>query len=63
VFLKYLLLRPEKCLDISNRIRDIGGGLFGATVLTVLVLPAMYAAWYKVKPEEPSPVGIPTEQR
>jgi multidrug efflux pump subunit AcrB len=30
----------------------IGGGLFGATVLTLLVLPAMYAAWYKVKPEE-----------
>ena len=26
----------------------IAGGLFGATVLTVLVLPAMYAAWYKV---------------
>lgn len=30
----------------------IGGGLFGATVLTLLVLPAIYAAWYKVKPEE-----------
>ena len=30
----------------------IAGGLFGATVLTILVLPAMYAAWYKVKPEE-----------
>jgi multidrug efflux pump len=28
----------------------IAGGLFGATVLTLLVLPAMYAAWYKVKP-------------
>ena len=41
----------------------IAGGLFGATVLTILVLPAMYAAWYKVKPEEPGPVGIPTEQR
>jgi multidrug efflux pump len=29
----------------------IGGGLLGATVLTLLVLPAMYAAWYKAKPE------------
>jgi multidrug efflux pump len=29
----------------------IGGGLFGATVLTLFVLPAMYAAWYKIKPE------------
>jgi len=27
----------------------IGGGLFGATVLTLLVLPCMYAAWYRVK--------------
>ena len=30
----------------------IGGGLFGATILTLVVLPAMYTAWYKVKPEE-----------
>lgn len=28
----------------------IAGGLFGATVLTLLVLPAMYAAWYKAQP-------------
>lgn len=27
----------------------IGGGLFGATVLTLLVFPAMYAAWFRVK--------------
>lgn len=27
----------------------IGGGLFGATILTLLVFPAMYAAWFKVK--------------
>jgi multidrug efflux pump subunit AcrB len=27
----------------------IAGGLFGATVLTLLVLPTMYAAWYKVQ--------------
>ncbi|MBP2643686.1 MAG: acriflavin resistance protein [Firmicutes bacterium] len=30
----------------------IAGGLFGATVLTLLVLPTMYAAWFKVKPDE-----------
>ena len=29
----------------------IGGGLLGATVMTLLVLPTMYAAWFKVKPE------------
>jgi multidrug efflux pump subunit AcrB len=29
----------------------IGGGLFGATVLTLLVLPVMYAAWFRVKQE------------
>lgn len=28
----------------------IAGGLFGATILTLLVLPTMYAAWFKVKP-------------
>ena len=29
----------------------IGGGLLGATVMTLLVLPTMYAVWFKVKPE------------
>jgi multidrug efflux pump subunit AcrB len=29
----------------------IAGGLLVATVLTLLVLPAMYAAWYKVGPD------------
>jgi multidrug efflux pump subunit AcrB len=28
----------------------IAGGLFGATVLTLLVLPTMYATWYKAEP-------------
>lgn len=28
----------------------IAGGLLSATLLTLLVLPAMYAAWYKVEP-------------
>jgi multidrug efflux pump subunit AcrB len=30
----------------------IGGGLLVATVLTLLVLPVMYAAWYKAMPGE-----------
>lgn len=29
----------------------IAAGLSGATVLTLLVLPVMYAAWYKAKPD------------
>jgi multidrug efflux pump subunit AcrB len=28
----------------------IAAGLFGATILTLIVLPVMYAAWYKVQP-------------
>lgn len=31
----------------------IAGGLFGATVLTLLVLPTMYAAWFKMEPPSP----------
>jgi len=30
----------------------IAGGLLGATILTLLVLPTMYAAWFKVKPND-----------
>lgn len=30
----------------------IAAGLFGATILTLLVLPVMYAAWYKIRPQE-----------
>lgn len=33
----------------------IAAGLFGATVLTLLVLPTMYAAWYKVTPNQQLP--------
>ncbi|MDU4962551.1 MAG: efflux RND transporter permease subunit [Sporomusaceae bacterium] len=29
----------------------IAGGLLGATILTLLVLPAMYAVWFKVRPD------------
>jgi multidrug efflux pump subunit AcrB len=28
----------------------IAAGLFGATILTLIVLPVMYASWYKVEP-------------
>lgn len=30
---------------------SIGGGLLGATILTLFVLPGMVAAWYRVKAE------------
>lgn len=33
----------------------IAGGLFVATVLTLLVLPAIYAAWYKAQPDTVTP--------
>ncbi|WP_346353365.1 efflux RND transporter permease subunit [Azotosporobacter soli] len=32
----------------------IAAGLLGATVMTLLVLPVMYAAWYKITPSTPS---------
>lgn len=36
----------------------IAGGLFGATILTLLVLPTMYAAWFRVdKKSAKGPVG------
>lgn len=38
----------------------IAGGIFGATVLTLLVLPTIYAAWYKVTPNG-KPPATPTE--
>ncbi|WP_427911783.1 efflux RND transporter permease subunit [Ramlibacter sp. MMS24-I3-19] len=39
----------------------IMGGLVVATVLTLLALPAMYAAWFRVRREEvpPSPAALP----
>jgi multidrug efflux pump len=33
----------------------IMGGLVVATALTVLFLPALYAAWFRVKPVVPAP--------
>ena len=32
----------------------IMGGLFVATVLTLLVVPALYALWFRVKIDEPA---------
>jgi len=32
----------------------IAGGLIGATILTLLVLPVMYAAWFKIYPDTPA---------
>ena len=32
----------------------IAGGLFGATILTLLVLPVMYATWFKIHPNTPA---------
>ena len=41
----------------------IMGGLIVATVLTLLALPAMYAAWFRVRREDSSrPAGIPAVQ-
>ncbi|SDF47631.1 efflux RND transporter permease subunit [Sporomusa acidovorans] len=40
----------------------IAAGLFGATVLTLLVLPTMYAAWYKAEPNQTPPHDTPAGQ-
>ncbi|WP_299596151.1 efflux RND transporter permease subunit [uncultured Microbulbifer sp.] len=36
----------------------IMGGLIVATALTLLFLPALYAAWYRVKPQQAEPPGV-----
>ncbi|MBI3562807.1 MAG: efflux RND transporter permease subunit [Gammaproteobacteria bacterium] len=36
----------------------IMGGLFIATVLTLLYLPALYAAWFRVRKDEPPPTVL-----
>jgi multidrug efflux pump subunit AcrB len=35
------------------------GGTFAGTVLTLVFLPAMYALWFKIKPDTPKEVLIP----
>ena len=38
----------------------IMGGLIAATVLTIFFVPALYAAWFKVKREDaPNPAAVP----
>ena len=37
----------------------IMGGLIVATVLTLLALPAMYAAWFRVKPPDVEQAALP----
>ena len=39
----------------------IMGGLLVATLLTCLFLPALYAAWYRVKPGAPDTITTPNE--
>lgn len=38
------------------------GGITSATVLTLFFLPALYAAWFRVKPDErdPEPPATPS---
>ena len=37
----------------------IMGGLFVATVLTLLVVPALYALWFRVRADETTRAGRP----
>jgi hypothetical protein len=37
----------------------IMGGLMAATVLTLIVVPALYAMWFKVRLDEPAGASIP----
>ena len=42
----------------------IAGGLFVATILTLIILPTMYAAWYKARPAyETHPAITPSTRR
>jgi Cu/Ag efflux pump CusA len=40
----------------------IMGGLFVATVLTLLVVPALYAMWFRVRVDEPAVPARPELQ-
>ena len=39
----------------------IMGGLLVATVLTLLVVPALYALWFRVRKDEPAPADAEAE--
>ena len=52
-FLAHKEFHGAQGLEVTDAMAvAIGGGLLGATVLTLLVLPVMYAAWYKANPDE-----------
>jgi multidrug efflux pump subunit AcrB len=40
----------------------IMGGLFVATILTLLVVPALYALWFRVHQDETAEIILPTDQ-
>jgi Cu/Ag efflux pump CusA len=40
----------------------IMGGLLVATVLTLVVVPALYAIWFRVRADEPMPQSATTEE-
>jgi multidrug efflux pump len=40
----------------------IMGGLFVATILTLLVVPALYALWFRVREDEPAPSAMADDQ-
>jgi multidrug efflux pump len=40
----------------------ITGGLFVATVLTLIVVPALYALWFRVKKEEPVAQSVAADE-
>ncbi|WP_449554311.1 efflux RND transporter permease subunit [Lelliottia amnigena] len=34
------------------------GGTFGGTIITLVFLPAMYAIWFKIRPDQPTPEEV-----
>ncbi|WP_407434795.1 efflux RND transporter permease subunit [Lelliottia sp.] len=34
------------------------GGTFGGTIITLVFLPAMYATWFKIRPDQPTPEEV-----
>jgi len=34
------------------------GGTLGGTIITLVFLPAMYAIWFNIRPEQPTPEDV-----
>jgi len=34
------------------------GRTFGGTIITLVFLPAMYAIWFNIRPEQPTPEDV-----